>query len=346
MQPISTLLLLALAAMTASTTAASVDWGYGALDGPSKWGSIKADYAACDKGRSQSPVDFKGNDVRNTGFPDFKLTSMSKFNVSNLGHTLQFTPVDAAAKDRGLTVNGTKFTLQQFHIHTPSEHRIDGRFFDGEFHMVHMTPEGKIAVLGLFVEQSAADNPKWTEALAKIPEDDKSATLDALFETQDIVSLAQGGFFSYSGSLTAPPCTEGVSWYVASRPLSMGVSQMQKIIKAIGYTARPLVFNSEMAQRYGLAAGSDASSGSPVSGSGTAYGSPAKANDVAAPGVSTTVCSTAALAAPTGAYGSPAKNSADKATEQSALVSSADSVSRASVATVAAIMVALAAFMV
>ncbi|KAI9151113.1 hypothetical protein H9P43_009728 [Blastocladiella emersonii ATCC 22665] len=337
---IATLLALLVATMTASALAASVgggsskavEWGYEALDGPSKWGTLSADFKMCDAGRSQSPVNFKGNDVRKDGFPDFKLASISKFNISNLGHTLQFTPVDAAAKDRGLTVNGTKFTLQQFHIHTPSEHRIDGRFFDGEFHLVHASPEGKIAVLGVFIDQTATDNPKWTEALAKIPEGDKTATLDALLDTQDIVALTKGGHFSYSGSLTTPPCTEGVTWFVASQPLTMSVSQLEKITNVIGYSSRPTMFNSGIAQRYGLKAPAPAAG---AAAGGSYAGAPAMGGS--------TATKSAAPAKPTAANVQAAKDS--KATEQSAMASSADPAARAGLAAVAAIVASLAAYM-
>ncbi|ORZ40731.1 alpha carbonic anhydrase [Catenaria anguillulae PL171] len=243
-------LVSSLASMPTLATAAAVgakDWGYEALNGPSKWASLSPEFATCGTGKQQSPINLAPTDAKPNVIPsNFQLPSMSSFEIKNTGHTLEFTPKDS--QQRGMALNGDQYTLQQFHVHTPSEHRINGEYFAGEVHLVHGTPDGKTAVVGVFIEETRNDNPVWAGVLSRLPaKPETSVALNAmLLDTAEFVNATRGPAFNYMGSLTTPPCTESVSWLIPKTPIKMSAAQLHTFSKMIGFTSRPTMFNENV----------------------------------------------------------------------------------------------------
>jgi carbonic anhydrase len=152
----------------------------------------------------------------------------------NNGHTLQFTP---AANGSVLTIGQDAFNLAQFHFHSPAEHTLDRRAFPVELHFVHRNGAGQLAVVGVFIEEGA-ENPAVTTLLAALPhgQGDENAT-HAEFDPASLLP-ADRAYFAYAGSLTTPPCSEGVRWNVLRTPIQASPEQINALREALGASSR------------------------------------------------------------------------------------------------------------
>ena len=170
-----------------------------------------------------------------TDLPDPKLSwSAGDVKVVNNGHTI----VVNAAKGSTTSVGDATFPLVQMHFHAPSEHTIDGKSFPVEVHFVHITAEKKIAVIGVMITEGAKDNAAWAPYVAAL-----SATKGNDITTKiDWTALlpADHTTFRYTGSLTTPPCTEGVSWMLMSNPVELSAAQIAAFVKAYDHNNRPV----------------------------------------------------------------------------------------------------------
>jgi carbonic anhydrase len=213
-------------------------WTYEGAEGPAHWGEIDPTYAACKSGKEQSPVDLGATIAATRGAMDERFYA-STFVFFHNGHTVQ------AQLDRGSTLNfeGTPFQALQFHFHHPSEHTVQGKQFPAELHLVHRNTKGELAVLGIFINYSTQDNPAFEPLMARLP---IMAGDSVKFSTPvDIGALlgakeANENFYLYRGSLTTPPCTEGVQWIVRERPMFASRRQLQRLVKVLGESARPV----------------------------------------------------------------------------------------------------------
>jgi carbonic anhydrase len=224
--------------------AAGPHWDYGGSEGPDVWGSLDPSFATCSGGRSQSPIDLPlhagASGITQIVF-DYKPT---KLNLANNGHTIQ------ADYDPGSTMSldGKRYELLQFHFHVPSEHRLGGIEFPMEVHLVHRASDGALAVLGAFFYGGLRDKPGIMASTAKTP------VLDKLWEawpskggkvskadTVDVSELLpfDRSYLTYEGSLTTPPCTEGVRWLLLTTPVLAGQSHVEKFLAIVGRNARP-----------------------------------------------------------------------------------------------------------
>ena len=213
----------------------AVHWGYHGAGGPSPWRDLSPDYRACGAGRMQSPIDLDGGepvDMAAVEF-DYRPTTLT---IGNNGHTVQVDYPPGSA----LIFNGRRFELRQFHFHAPSEHAIDGKRYPMEMHLVHVGADGTLAVIGVLFEAGAA-NPALVAAWDRLPgqagapESYQGVPVDA----RDLVAAAPG-YFRYMGSLTTPPCSEGVNWFVVAEPASVSAEQIEKFTAIVGANARPL----------------------------------------------------------------------------------------------------------
>ncbi len=181
-----------------------VHWSYQRDTGPEHWANLSPCFAAC-AGTSQSPIDLTGaaaSDLERLE-PGYQTAPGIP---ENTGHSIQ---VDLQGGP--LAIGGDRYDLVQFHFHTPSEHVIDGRAVAAEIHLVHQGADERIAVLGLFVEQGAA-NAFMTTLAPFLPNQDRADTPVALRLTDLLPdNLA---YFTYDGSLTTPPCSQGLRWIV------------------------------------------------------------------------------------------------------------------------------------
>ncbi|MBL8000657.1 MAG: carbonic anhydrase family protein [Flavobacteriales bacterium] len=227
----------------APVPARPVHWGYGEEAGPASWGSLSPVYALCGNGKGQSPIALTSGTA--TSGPswsfDYRTTRLAVAHhehVENLvdnGHTIQVT-VDEGST---LTLNGTAYTLKQFHVHTPSEHTIDGKNMPMEVHLVHQDSAGNFAVVGVLVKEGAA-NANFAKLVANLPAA-KGDTVAVAGEQLDLTMHlpAREKAYHYVGSLTTPPCSENVQWLVLQDMITLSKDQIQAFSSRIGPNNRP-----------------------------------------------------------------------------------------------------------
>lgn len=226
----------AVASAAASPTAAP-HWTYEGEEGPSHWGEL-AGYETCGTGKAQSPIDITGTvskDLKNIALT-YGVTDGTIFNN---GHTIQTNFPTGAS----IVLDGATYNLLQIHYHTPSEHTENGKPYPIEYHFVHKSAEGKLAVLGVFVKEGAA-NAAWDSIIKALPEAPKTsdATKGAAVTGIDLAKLlpTDQTTVRYTGSLTTPPCTEGVNWNVFTTPITMSAEQIAVFEKLFENNNRPV----------------------------------------------------------------------------------------------------------
>lgn len=216
---------------------AAPHWTYEGAGGPAQWGALSPEYKACADGKTQSPIDLGGAVAARRSAINERV-SRSAFVLFHNGHTVQ------AALDRGntLAVDGVPFEALQFHFHHPSEHTIKGKAYPAEVHLVHRNATGQLAVLGVLVTKTDADNPNFDLLLERLPmAANDSVHFNTLINVGTFLGVSEQDeeYFFYEGSLTTPPCTEGVRWIVRQRPIGASTRQLLRLIKALGENARP-----------------------------------------------------------------------------------------------------------
>ncbi len=235
LRQISGALLAALVATGPALAAEPGTYGYGAGNGPEKWGQLSAAYALCERGDMQSPIDLAGaNASANVELEvDYQPGPLT---VSNKGLTVQadFAPGSS------MTSGGTNFNLIQIHFHTPSEHAFSGKRYPLVGHFVHASEDGKLGVLGVMFEEGAA-NGALAKILAATPAG-KSGARTVAGQTIDPGEMlpADRAVYRYMGSLTTPPCSEGVNWHVLEDPITASAGQIEAFEKLMGDNARPV----------------------------------------------------------------------------------------------------------
>jgi carbonic anhydrase len=210
-------------------------WSYEGDHGPEHWGSLPG-YEACDNGELESPVALEA-DGEPEDLPDLRLEyESSGVSIHNSGHSLQWN-YDSGSS---LFVGDDEYELLQFHFHAPSEHTLDGRRYPMEVHLVHSSEDGELAVLGAFIEEGARHEMLEDAQLNEVPAeaDTKHEDPDALFDASELVPA--GASYRYAGSLTVPPCTEGIAWHVFETPIALSAEQIEQITTLYPSNARPV----------------------------------------------------------------------------------------------------------
>jgi carbonic anhydrase len=202
-------------------------WTYGGSTGPSFWGDIKPEFAACKGGQKQSPVDVPGK--VEAGGKDAPRLSVDYLPVplaiQNDGRGVRI----ANSANNYVTVAGKRFELLEINFHSPSEHTLAGKRFEIEMQLVHKSSEGKLAVVAvLFAAGETA--PGLAEVWKKLP---KQATREPVlgkgkpFDVAPLVALSDG-YYTYEGSQTMPPCTEGVTWFVMKKTPTIAAKDVER----------------------------------------------------------------------------------------------------------------------
>ena len=201
-------------------------WGYGDEDGPAKWGDLSADYATCKTGKEQSPIDLPAANAAKT-IEVATNYAPTEAEVVNNGHAIE------AKFGEGFTLtSGDKtYKLLQFHFHTPSENTIAGKASPADVHFVHADANGNLAVLGIMIDEGAA-NPQFQAVLDSVG---KKTPLDI-----KAMLPASMTAYNFKGSLTTPPCSEGVNWHVLTTPITASAEQIAALNKLTGNNARPV----------------------------------------------------------------------------------------------------------
>jgi carbonic anhydrase len=211
-----------------------VAWGYEGSAGPAAWGRLHPEFAQCANGKRQSPIDIRDGIKVHLDPVQFSYKP-SSFRVLDTGHTVQ---VNVSAGNV-IEVMGRRYELHQFHFHRPSEERIDGKPFDMVIHFVHKDPEGRLAVVAVLLESGSAQ-PLIQTVWNNLPLEKGD---EVVAKSQiDLASLlpAERGYHIYMGSLTTPPCTEGVLWMVMKTPVTLSPAQIDIFARLYPMNARPV----------------------------------------------------------------------------------------------------------
>jgi len=230
-------LLLCLASPLVATEKSSPHWSYEGDTGPEHWGELSPDFLMCSEGWNQSPIDLVNDVDADTPELQFEYYS-SKLNETNNGHSIQQNMEPGSflrIPERNLVTE-----LKQFHFHSPSEHTIEGKSFAMEIHFVHADKDGKLTVVGILVDEGE-EHPVLNQLWAFMPENPGETSQEPIgIEETDLLPPTRE-YYAYSGSLTTPPCTEGVKWLVLKTTVQASAEQIATFKSKVGpATNRPV----------------------------------------------------------------------------------------------------------
>ncbi|WP_019450140.1 carbonic anhydrase family protein [Cupriavidus sp. BIS7] len=235
---LSVALLGTMALACASTAAGAAEhhasWSYSGHTGPEHWGDLAPDFAVCKNGKSQSPFDIQGAKPEQLAPIDFRYQRGTAKIVNN-GHSIEVRPAtgNSAAMPAG------DYQLVQFHFHAPSEYTIDGKQYPLAAHLVHRNEKGQLAVVGVLFEIGAA-NKALAPVFSSLPKHKAApATLRGKLDVAGLLPTERS-YYSFAGSLTTPPCSEGVQWYVLKQPVTVSHAQLEAFRKLYPMNARPI----------------------------------------------------------------------------------------------------------
>ena len=209
-------------------------WDYKGEAGPQAWGGLKAEFSTCSTGKRQSPIDIRDGitvDLEPVQF-DYRA---SGFRVIDNGHTVQVN----LAPGNFIQAAGRRWELVQFHFHRPSEERIDGRQFDMVAHLVHKDSDGKLAVVAVLLERGSIQ-PLVQTIWNNLPlEKGEEVPARAVIDLNHLLPPDRR-YYTYMGSLTTPPCSEGVLWMVMRQPVPLSQEQIDIFARLYPMNARPV----------------------------------------------------------------------------------------------------------
>jgi carbonic anhydrase len=211
------------------------DWDYGAEHGPKHWGELKPEFSSCAAGKVQSPIDIR-NALPSKLEPiqfDYHPTAL---HIIDNGRTIQ---VNYGAGS-SISVGGQRYDLVQFHFHHPSEERINGKRYPMVAHFVHKNAEGNLAVVAVLLKQGK-QNPLVQTLWTHLPPEKEMERVDETVGINAASLLPKNhAYYTFAGSLTTPPCSEGVTWFVLKTPMDVSESQVNRFGKIYARNARPV----------------------------------------------------------------------------------------------------------
>jgi carbonic anhydrase len=211
-------------------------WSYSGASGPTHWADLDEAFATCRAGQTQSPIDVRG--AKSVELPPIQFDYQpSPLHIVNNGHTIQVN----YAPGSSITVGDQTYQLVQFHFHHPSEERVDGKRFDMVAHLVHATSSGAFAVVAVLFVTEEANQPFIASLWQHLPaqEGPEQKFDNAVIDVADLLPF-EHGYYTFTGSLTTPPCTENVRWFVLKSPQLIAKSQADAFGKIYSSNARPL----------------------------------------------------------------------------------------------------------
>ncbi len=218
-----------------STKDLHAHWEYLGVENPSHWGMLSKEYKKCEIGNRQSPINIT---MTHHGDHQQKLEfhyQTSQLHEMNNGHTIQVSHVSGCRVDP----NDHKYKLRQFHFHAPSEHHIEGKAFPMEMHLVHQDATGHVLVIAVMMATDAPQ-PVLDKLWSWLPEQmGQEVSIPLEVKLTDILPT-NTSHYAYSGSLTTPPCTEGVQWIVLKEPMHVTQQDFDQFVHIIGQNARPI----------------------------------------------------------------------------------------------------------
>ena len=210
-------------------------WTYEGAEGPGHWAELSQDYATCGLGTHQSPINITTTVKEKLPPIEFNYQP-AELKIVNNGHTVQVNYADGSS----IKVGRDTYKLVQFHVHTPSEEQVNGKAYDMVVHFVHKNDAGQLAVVAVLFkqgEENAALKAVWKSMPAKAgPE---QAVAGVQVNGAELLPAARG-YYTFEGSLTTPPCSEGVRWLVLKQPVEMSAAQLTVIRRIFPHNARPV----------------------------------------------------------------------------------------------------------
>lgn len=234
---IITAALLAFASRTSAETSSHQHWAYEGHDGPSHWANLDPGYHVCGTGHRQSPIDIHRKAATPKDLPalvfDYRPAPLD---IVDNGHTVQVNYAPGSA----LLIGGKRYELIQFHFHHPAEEAIDGKHFEMVAHLVHRDSAGELAVVAVPLKEGH-ENALIAALWSNLPKEGDHEPAHAKIDINagDLVP-ADHSYYAYSGSLTTPPCSEGVRWSVLEKPMEVSKAQIATFAKRYPDDARPV----------------------------------------------------------------------------------------------------------
>ncbi len=201
------------------------------------WSDLDPQYALCNVGKEQSPIDIRNAEKADLPALRFESTSGSLKYVINNRHTIRvnYHP----GNGNFLLVQDKRYELTQFHFHHPSEEHIDGKPYDMEIHLMYQASDGKVAGVTVFVKRGSA-NATIQKIWEHMPMSEGQLQVAGIEINPAGLLPKNFGYYTYVGSLTAPPCSEGVTWFVLKTPLEISGKQIDAFAKLYPHDVRPL----------------------------------------------------------------------------------------------------------
>ena len=224
--------------MPGAIAAEATHWTYAGKTGPEFWADLEEQYRICRTGRNQSPIDLTTDFDLDLPALTFEYQSQKKIRETNNGHSIQ---VDLEPGSfLSIKDHGTRFEAKQLHFHSPSEHTVAGQSFAMEIHIVHTDNDGNLAVVGILFREGA-ENSILRKIWSFMPKNAGQTHEEPIpFEESGLLPPTRD-YYLYNGSLTTPPCSEGVTWVVLKNPIEASAAQIAEFQRTIGpATNRPV----------------------------------------------------------------------------------------------------------
>ena len=227
-------ILTILSAPTAIAAEKGASWGYTGDRGPANWAKLHAKNQICAAGKRQSPIKVAGANQPpdKAGQIQYKATAGK---VINNGHTIQ------VSLDTGsvLMVDGKPYRLAQFHFHTPSEHHLFNKGYPMEMHLVHVSADKKLAVVGVMIASGGNGSHPLDQLPLPAKKGDTAQLAGGRINPESLLPTNRS-HFRFTGSLTTPPCSEGVAWHLMISPIRLKAATIKRLQAIMGANNRPL----------------------------------------------------------------------------------------------------------
>jgi len=239
---VMSMLVAATAAATPAQAQWKTPWDYEGPRGPDHWSELDPEYASCNTGREQSPIDILT--ARLTTTPDlpalqFEYRSYPLEGLTDNGKTIRVN-YQGSQNENVLVVNGDRYRLTQFHFHRPSEELVNGKQFDMVLHLMHASSDGRLAGVAVFLtagKANAAVQKLWGHMPKTVGTEE---SVPGVVVNPASMLPRDGAYYTYSGSVTAPPCTEGVTWFVLKTPVEVSPAQVAAFARRYPHNVRPV----------------------------------------------------------------------------------------------------------
>lgn len=215
-------------------------WSYAGADGPAHWADLDPDYAPCKNGREQSPIDIRNTKKADLAALRFEYKSGPLKYLINNGKTIRVNYHDPPGSGNTLIVGDKRYQLTQFHFHRPSEEYIHGKPYDMVIHLMHEASDGKVAGVAVLVKAGNA-NTTIQRIWDHMPKTEgKEEEIPGVAVDPAELLPPHVAYYMYKGSVTAPPCTEGVTWFVLKTPVDVSSGQIAAFAKLYPHDVRPV----------------------------------------------------------------------------------------------------------